>query len=389
MRKLFLALLVCFSCGTGPTPPAKTQLDLNDVSFLYPLPSVLADKDKLLKVDSEGAQGQLLPRAYFDQMKNIDEELSADDIYAGMRIISARVDPAFPLNAKDKPADTRKQIRLVAQIVEAQDGGVGTRDGTIHLFYNMTDAQFASITDGVSALKDIAKDDTKGLPLDVHPTMKAQGLGGSYAQALNKLITDHCGDQNLFRVAFMISANVGNKWTFGAFLNKSGTLDEDVIPRTDMQKEQTQTENGNETRRNTELDPAPQNDDLVNTLLSATDVELADPMSLDRAVEEALHIENPVNADITKMETPQSVDCASCHLASRALTSARKSQNLDMTKYSADTYAAPSRFDMRRVDQVGENPFAQRAFGYFGSQTAFSQRTINESAVIADTLSPK
>jgi len=389
MRKLFLGLVVCAACGQSPTPPASTQLDLNDVSFLYPLPSALADKDKQLKLDSSGAQGQLLPRAYFDQVKKVDEVLSADDLYAGMRIISARVDPAFPLNPKDQPSDTRKQIRLVAQVVEAQDGGIGTRDGTIHLFYNMTDAQFASITEGLSALKDIAKADTQGKPLDVHPTMKAQGLDGTYAKALNKLITDHCGEQNLFRVAFMIAAQSGNKWTFGAFLNKSGTLEEDVIPRTSMQKEQTQTENGNETRRNTSFDPAPQNDPIVLNLLSATDVQLADDTSIANAVKEALHIESPENPDIKLMETPQTIDCASCHAASRALTSAQKTLNLDMSKFSGDKYAAPSRFDMRRVDQVGENPFAQRAFGYFGNQTAFSQRTINESAVIADALSPK
>jgi hypothetical protein len=392
MRTLFCAAVALSACGgNGPTAPASTALDIDDVSFLYPLPAQLSDKDKLLKFDGSGAQGQLLPRAYFDQVNGnsdaVDQTLSADAIYSGMRIISARVDPAFPLNKAGEPPDTRKQIRLVAQIVDEMDGGVvGTHDGTLHLFYNLTDAQFADITDGLSKLKAIAKSDTDGQPLDVHPTLKAQGLDGTYATALNKLITDHCGEQNLFRVAFMVSDMAGNKWKFGAYLNMSGTMQEDVIPRTDMQKEQTQTENGREDDRNTDLNPAPlingQPDDF-QTLLVNTDVQLADDMTIARAVTEALHIENP------DKETPQTIDCASCHAVSRALTTAKTELSLDMSPYAADTYAAPARFNTKRVDQVGQNPFAQRAFGYFGNQTAFSQRTINESAAIADKLSPK
>jgi hypothetical protein len=392
MRTVFWAALGFVACGQqGPPQPASTALDLNDVSFLYPLPGQLSDKDKLLNFESSGAEGQLLPRAYFDQVNGnsdaIDETLTADEIYSGMRIISARVDPAFPIDTHTPPT-TRKQIRLVAQIVEDMDGGViGTRDGTLHLFFNMTDAQFASITDGLSSLKAIAKDDTKGQPLDVHPTMKAQGLDGAYAQALNKLILDHCGDKNLFRVAFMVAKMDGKSWKFGAYLNQSGTMMEDTIPRTDMQKEQTQTENGREDNRNTDFNPIPKLDNGqptdLTTLLVNQDLELADDLSVQRAVTEALHIENP------DKETPQTIDCASCHAETRALTTAQQELSINMAMYAAEAYVAPARFNLKRVDQAAQNPFAQRAFGYFGNQTAFAQRTINESAVIADTLSPK
>jgi hypothetical protein len=396
MRTLFCAVVVLAACG-GPGPmPTSTQLDINDVSFLYPLPAQLSDKDKLLKFDSSGAEGQLLPRSYFDQVNGnsdaIDETLSGDAIYSGMRIISARVDPAFPIDAMTPPT-TRKQIRLVAQIVETIDGGaVGTGDGTLHLFYNMSDAQFAEITDGLDKLKQIAGNDTQGKPLDVHPTMKQQGLDGTYATALSKLITDHCGEQNLFRVAFMVAKQDGKSWKFGAYLRKDTAMQEDTIPRTgattaDLQKEQTQTENGTEDNRNTTFNPVAvdshnQPDDLP-TLLVNQDLQFADDMTLARAVTEALHIENP------DKETPQTIDCASCHAASRALTTAKTELSLDMSKYAAEAYAAPSRFNTARVDSVGQDPFAQRAFGYFGNRTAFSQRTINESAAIADKLSAK
>jgi hypothetical protein len=217
-------------------------------------------------------------------------------------------------------------------------------------------------------------------------------LSGTYATALSKLITDHCGEQNLFRVAFMVAKMDGKSWKFGAYLRKDTTMMEDTIPRTaasqsSLKTEQQQTEDGSEQNRNTSFNPVAlganaQPDDLP-TLLVNQDLELADDLTVKRAVTEALHIENP------DKETPQTIDCASCHAASRALTTAKTELSLDMSQYAADAYAAPARFNVSRVDGVGQNPFAQRAFGYFGNLTAFSQRTINESAAIADALSPK
>ena len=75
-------------------------------------------------------------------------------------------------------------------------------------------------------------------------------------------------------------------------------------------------------------------------------------------------------------------------MASRAVSFTAKDRGMDLASF-AERYVATARFDVRRVDAVVNNPFAQRAFGYFGTQTALSQRTINESAAIADALSPK
>jgi len=75
---------------------------------------------------------------------------------------------------------------------------------------------FPQVIEGVNALKAIAKTATDGKPLDVHPVMKSEGLGGAYAQRLGQLITTFCGEQNLSRVAFMISGQDGKNWTFGA-----------------------------------------------------------------------------------------------------------------------------------------------------------------------------
>lgn len=383
MRHLFLCALLVTACGQPPEPyvPGATKLDLNDVSYLYPLPKTLDGRDALLKLDTEATKGQLLPRAFFDQVKAVDEVLDANAIYSGMRIISARVDPCFPTNKKNEPLKCSKQVRLVGQIIELKDNAITTRDGTLHLFFDMTEAEWPTVLEGVNALKAIAKTDTDHAPLDVHPTMKSQGLTGEYATRLNKLITDFCGASNLSRVAFMIAGEDGKNWRFGAFNRKSAVLEVDPIPRFTDKNEQVVEEHGNEERRSSEMKPTPSNIDLT-TLLSYSETQLADDLTLQRAAKEALLIENP------DKESPQTIDCASCHLASRALTAAIKDRGIEVTAME-ERYVAPSRFDMRRIDTVVNNPFAQRAFGYFAADTALSQRTINESAVIAEALSPK
>ncbi len=382
MKRPILVLFLC-ACGGPATPPTSSgKLDLNDVSYLYPLPATLAGRDSLLKLTSAGPKGALLTRAFFDQVKPVDEVLTASAIYSELRIISARVDPCFPTNKKDEPLKCSKQIRLVAQIIEEQTGAITTRDGTIHLFFDMTDSEWPQVIEGVTALKKLAGAATDGKPLDVHPVMKSEGLDGAYAKRLAQLITDFCGEQNLSRVAFMISGKDGKNWTFGAFNRKGATLEADPIPRFTDKKEQQVQEHGNETRRNSEMVPTPTNIDLT-TLLVYTDLQLADDLTLRRATKEALLIENP------DKETPQTIDCASCHLVSRALTFASGNRNIDLASFTTERYLAQPRFDMHRVDAAKDNPFAQRAFGYFHADSALSQRTINESAAIADALSSK
>jgi hypothetical protein len=374
MRIVLLAVMVA-ACGVPPQPPPldDQRLDLNDVSYLFPL-----SHDGLLGFTSSGPKGALLTRAFFDQVKKVDEVISADEIFSGMRVISARVDPCFPINKPPEPLQCKKQIRLVAQVIEDGTEGITTRDGTIHLFFDLSDAEWTQVVDRVKALKAIAKDQTASKPLDVHPVMKAQGVTGEYATKLKALITDFCGEQNLSRVAFMVAGMDGKNWNFGAFNRNLLSLEADKIPRTDDKEEQAQQEHGVETRRNTEMIPTPPNIDLT-TLLSNTELQLADDLTLTRAATEALKIENP------KKETPQTIDCASCHVASRALTNAVSVRMLDLSSIT-DRYPAPMGFDLRRIDTVGNNPFAQRAFGYFKNQTAFSQRTINESAAIAEAM---
>ena len=85
--------------GAG-AEPSPTPLDLNDVSFLFPLPK-WADRDDLLSPSSSGTRGELLPASAF----NVDAQhiivqqsdvVAPSDVHASLRVVGIRVDPCFP-----------------------------------------------------------------------------------------------------------------------------------------------------------------------------------------------------------------------------------------------------------------------------------------------------
>jgi len=320
-----------------------------------------------------------------DGLPVIVEGAEPGALYARTRVVSVRVDPCFPGSAPPAPPSCVKQVRLVAQPVlnGGPDAGFAetTEDATIHLFYALDDAAFDEVHRALWQLKAQAGATTDHAPLDVHPVMRAQGLDGAYAQAVKALVLEHCGAATLTRVAFMSVASFGRAWRFGAFNVDAGALVADEIPRLNGLTAQNVQELGTEEFRNGSLLPSPPGDDL-DTLLSESALRLADQRTLTRALTSALRIEHP------ERSSPKTVDCGSCHVASRARRHAEASRQWDTTSWD-DAFHAPPRFDISRVDGAGDDPTALRAFGYFGSRSALSQRTINESAVIAEALSAR
>lgn len=382
MRRVvsLMAGVLLVGCGAGPAPVVEPgpvdgpRLTLNDVSFLLPLPAVNREAS-LLAMSADGAMGPLLPRRLYDGLPLLVEGQDAGVLYDELRVISVRVDPCFP-GAAPPAATCVKQVRLVAQPLFVKDGVVTTRDATVHLFYSPSDAAFSRVTAGVFELDEAAGSMTDGA-LDVHPVIRRQGLDGPYHGKLKALVLEACGLATLSRVAFMAVDARGGQWRFGAFNVIGGSLVDDLIPRLPMLKVQAFQEFGTESFRNGALIPGAPNDQL-DTLLRESDMRLADPRTLDKALTSALRIEHP------ERSSPKTIDCASCHVATRARANAERFHHIDPTGHP-DLFTAPG-FDLSRVDAVKDEPRALRAFGYFGRDSAFSQRTINESAAVAKAL---
>ncbi|MEI9937322.1 MAG: hypothetical protein WDO69_08850 [Pseudomonadota bacterium] len=366
----------------GDGPSERLTLDLNDVSFLYPLPH-WEERDDLLSPSASGDQGVLLPRSVYEQIGlplNSSTVQAPADIYSSLRVVGVRVDPCFPADAAVVP-ECLKQLRLVMQPVmqDPVTSELTTLDGTVHALYTLTDEQWQALVADLRALKAMAGTRTTGQPLTVHPVMASDGLRGPYATALSALVLKYAGESSLYEVALMLLLKSDRSWSFAAFVRLGATFVAKGIPTVDVQSEVavvtfTTAVEGDAPHLLT-LEPPPPGSQLlsmVNPLTSDDDA--------GAAVRAALIIENP-----TGSTNAQTVDCASCHLVSRNRSYAERTRGIDSSAWPERF--RDDRFDLSRTDAIGDDARALRNFGYFGTKSALSQRTINESALVAAALS--
>lgn len=120
IRSAWFPAVLLLACGGGSlTPVDATALDLNDVSFLYPLPT-LAERTRLLGLEAQGNGGPLLTRALFDALPPLMPDTPGSIAFGDLRIVSARIDPCFPGSAPPAAPVCLAQLRLVAQPVLAR-----------------------------------------------------------------------------------------------------------------------------------------------------------------------------------------------------------------------------------------------------------------------------
>src|SRR5438128_9695995 len=57
---LFTTVCVSLSAARAQNPPAPPPLDVNDISFLWPVPKTKADVDALISLNDEAADGKIM-----------------------------------------------------------------------------------------------------------------------------------------------------------------------------------------------------------------------------------------------------------------------------------------------------------------------------------------
>jgi len=385
---LGLSMPVVYGCGSHEGSPddgvagSRAQgFDLNDVSVLYPLPEWAA-RDTLLAPNETGAQGALIPRASYDAAAPdlaLGFPFTPTDTYASLRVVGVRVDPCFPADASEAPACLR-QIRLVLQpVIQDEAGALTTIDAAVHALYVLDDALWEDLLLDLGALRELTGGGTQGQPLQVHPVLSAEGLTGPYASALRTLILKAAGEATLSELAFMVLTKVDTTWGFSKLKRLGTTFEPVVVPLLDVQ-EQTTSMNL--------LDPAavpPPRSFIISPAPTGSLIHLLADTSTDQslvesAVREALLIDNP-----TSPKNPQTMDCVSCHLATRNRSYIEQVRQIDTStwqeRFTADDY------DLRRTDEVGDDPRSLRSFGYFQRRSSIGERVIHESALVARALS--
>jgi hypothetical protein len=324
----------------------------------------------------------LVPRSAVDLAgRPVIRELQGPDAtYASLRVVSLRFDPCFSGNP------CYPQIRLVLQGLSAN--GASAFDGAFHALYNLTPDEFAALTAKLKAVVALAPENEGVTRLEVSPSLLAQGMTGAYASGLRDLVTQYIGASNLAKLTFMTrAAGGGDRWDFGGFNLKDfqpggafpvAGLDGAVLI-------QTVREGGGRgggpgggpggaPAYAYNVTPDPLRGELALVLNSAI-AQNTVPADRQRAMDALTRVENP------ELESPDTVDCAACHLANRVRGHLQTTFSLSSSLSYAGTTEAT-----RLIGGAERDNENLRAFGYFDANPAISQRVANETIKVLQAM---
>jgi hypothetical protein len=350
-----------------PTPP-RVRLGLNDVSVLFPSPSSGAAPGYLTAAD-EGDLGVLLPPVVFDAIPTFPVLPAQGLDYDRMRVIAVRFD-----TCGRRPDACRPEIRVVMQPINA-DGAA--RDSALHLFYELTPSAMGDVVEALRGMRAVSGESV-GAPLDVHPSLAAQGVTGPYGAALRALLLRHVGEQNLLRVTFFLRAPpVQEVWFFGGLERAEGdfaVMNIVGVGRGNQRVIRTPVDGGYEYVV-TPVGMAPEDG---RALLSSAAAAAATDPQRRAAMGSYLRVENPLRY------VPDQLPCAGCHLSAFVTAEATRRYGLDPAGFTEDRFR--SERDLTRRGGASEQPSSLRAFGWFNRTAMIAQRTVNETAAVLDHL---
>lgn len=339
------------------------ELGLHDVSILFPLPAK-GELGSWLGADSTGRHGVLLPEW-------LASELPVGEARADLRVVAMRIDPCFPSLVGAPKASCRFQLRLTLQPLTETNGEVAAGELALHLFYDLPVSDFIALTGELGT----ARPEAIAGPLDVHPTLAAEGLAGSYAASVRAALLDAAGESRLRRVTFSTAGASGHSMSFGGVDLVSGKAAPIAIAGTGVSEQSFVVEPSS--------DPDRLSAQVVPKLSGALDdmgplydrgaASKLDEAALWSLYETTLRVENP------SLRSSANVDCVSCHTAGSARLWLEQGHAF-ASRPSGLRFA--SQFDLA-LTHPPEDALSLRAFGYSGKLPVISARTVNESAAVA------
>jgi hypothetical protein len=385
-RRLLPGAVLSLACLLPLIPAqANTRWGMNDATIIYPLPYYPQETSQLITPQLPAVGGVLLPERHFLRLPPINQGEAKHITYQNLRVVAVRVDPCFSFRG-----ECLHQVRLVWQPIgksvygsSTQLGLLEAKDAAVHSLYTLDAAAFNALLDDYSALRENEGVDLSNEPLQVHPVLTGQGLGGSLAQGLKKLLTKHIGEHNLWRVTAMSTFVGGDQWSFQGFNIREDGMQDIVIPRTQGASQQrfstsslTQIDFANG-----QLAPVPLGNDNLQVLLRNS--RFLPPQSsplLRELAASVARIENP------SIHTPETMDCVSCHAAQTAgsvLFSRMPALKRDPQHVEA---LFNSTSPLLNVSSHQGNTQILRALGYFERYLILSRRVINETARVVERL---
>ncbi|MBV2168955.1 MAG: hypothetical protein KUL82_09625 [Bdellovibrio sp.] len=360
---------------------AQAAWDLNDVSYLLPLPTVVGG-DALLGLEAPGKGGPLLEPILLGRVPILAIDMDREETYQALRVIAVRIDPCFPLPT---PQSCQKQIRLVWQpLQEGRRRQAHAVDAALHSFYVLSDSEFANLLTDLEAWKTKYPVQTNFIPLQVHPAWAQQGDRSPALRDFQEIIKKYAGRANLTRVTAMVLRGAADMWAFAGFELRDGQLELFEVPRLKGRLAQSFVNVAvpSDHFAGGGMSPSPKGSDTFDNIV-AESVRLGDGSEelIRQEVKAAYRIENPKNF------SPENMDCVSCHVAQPAIQWVlRKRPELQVDQLWSSEIYKNAKYNLTNRSPEVWNTQMIRGLGYFGKNMAISQRVINESAEVADSI---
>ncbi|WP_415062362.1 hypothetical protein [Bdellovibrio sp.] len=360
---------------------AQAAWDLNDVSYLLPLPTVVGG-DALLGLEAPGKGGPLLEPILLGRVPILAIDMDREETYQALRVIAVRIDPCFPLPT---PQSCQKQIRLVWQpLQEGRRRQTHAVDAALHSFYVLSDSEFANLLTDLEAWKTKYPVQTNFIPLQVHPAWAQQGDRSPALRDFQEIIKKYAGRANLTRVTAMVLRGAADMWAFAGFELRDGQLELFGVPRLKGRLAQSFVNVAvpSDHFAGGGMSPPPKGSDTFDNIVAESVRLGAGSEELIRQeVKAAYRIENPKNF------SPENMDCVSCHVAQPAIQWVlRKRPELQVDQLWSSEIYKNAKYNLTNRSPEVWNTQMIRGLGYFGKNMAISQRVINESAEVADSI---
>lgn len=390
--KLFLFLIGSFVVNFSLASQQNIKLDLNDVSILLPLPQS-DELDLLPQPETTTHFGQLLPKHFVVKyLPMLLQFVDNSDLYPTLRAIGIRVDPCF--TEGHGPVKCKQQVRIVWQPLKIESNKTTTVDVTLHSFYELTDLQFKNLINNLKNIKEteITPEElavTNHLPLQTNPLLIKKGLKSDYYKKILAAFYKNVGEETLSRITFMSLFANETVWFFGGINidSKSKDVTKIIIPRINNGIQQFINDSAPSNAPETffgRIFPAPKDSDNFNDLISdSSKFNITTEDKIIAFTRAAFKFENP------NLNNPGTLDCVSCHAAQPVRSWAlRNFKNTDWGNLTEVAYTPirQNNEDLSNLSPLQNQTNILRAFGYFKEFGFVSQRVINETNEVVNTL---
>ena len=397
---------------------AQSKLDLNDVSWLWPIPTSDADLSKnLLVSDIKSADAESIwsDDHFQDLLSAVDgglTEVEGNQVQMGQElrdksvwmIAGMRVDPCAPGCSAtiDGPLGNQKtQIRLIVQPVTT---GLLVHDVAVHLIYqwadgaNRDDGKFREILSDLDELKLITEgigQSTSGKPLGIHPGLNTSDP--SLNVAVKEFLEKHLSWQHLGSMALMGIQSGIEPWFFLALgKQQDGSFNKIPIPIPAAEPQMI------DFRREARVVPAPvvSNRPVGGVATAAVFLSQRQNFLNDLAtVGKDSDGNDIVDAELRNRDIPDLIasplhahffntDCVSCHTETRR----RLRLSLETSDFA---FKVGGQTPAIAIEQLPKDDWNVRNFGWFtphsfigGGPTVatVTQRTANETAEVVEFI---